>query len=38
MIDDRASAELGWDARVALSIYAAFDGMEYIKAQKIRWY
>ncbi|CAO2827361.1 unnamed protein product [Amaranthus hypochondriacus] len=31
-----ASAELGWDARVALSIYAAFDGMEYIKAQKIR--
>ncbi|KNA09458.1 hypothetical protein SOVF_153470 [Spinacia oleracea] len=30
------SAELGWDARVALSIYSAFDGMEYIKAQKVR--
>lgn len=30
------SAELGWDTRVALSLYGAFNGMEYIKAQKIR--
>lgn len=29
-------AELGWDARVALSVYGAFSGNEYIKAQKIR--
>ncbi|WJX40931.1 hypothetical protein P8452_28355 [Trifolium repens] len=29
-------AELGWDVRVAQSIYGAFSGMEYVKAQKIR--
>ncbi|XP_027341954.1 fatty acid amide hydrolase-like [Abrus precatorius] len=29
-------AELGWDARVALSIYGAFNSKEYIKAQKMR--
>lgn len=29
-------AELGWDVRVALSIYGAFNAMEYIKAQRIR--
>ncbi|XP_052727892.1 fatty acid amide hydrolase isoform X2 [Vigna angularis] len=29
-------AELGWDARVALSIYGAFSSKEYIKAQKLR--
>ncbi|XP_021273546.1 fatty acid amide hydrolase-like isoform X1 [Herrania umbratica] len=29
-------AELGWDARVALSVYGAFNGKEYLKAQKIR--
>ncbi|XWS41254.1 hypothetical protein CRYUN_Cryun17cG0066000 [Craigia yunnanensis] len=29
-------AELGWDARVALRIYGAFNGEEYIKAQKMR--
>ncbi|KAK1588291.1 hypothetical protein Q3G72_021768 [Acer saccharum] len=29
-------AELGWDARVALSVYGAFSGKDYIKAQKIR--
>ncbi|PKI31699.1 hypothetical protein CRG98_047909 [Punica granatum] len=29
-------AELGWDARVALAVYGAFSGKEYIKAQKIR--
>ncbi|KAF7840156.1 Fatty acid amide hydrolase [Senna tora] len=29
-------AELGWDARVALNIYAAFSSKEYLKAQKIR--
>ncbi|KOM30546.1 hypothetical protein LR48_Vigan01g010000 [Vigna angularis] len=28
-------AELGWDARVALSIYGAFSSKEYIKAQKL---
>ncbi|XP_008227688.1 PREDICTED: fatty acid amide hydrolase-like isoform X1 [Prunus mume] len=28
--------ELGWDARVALAVYGAFSGKEYIKAQKIR--
>jgi len=32
----RHVAELGWDARVALSIYGAFSGKEYIKAQKLR--
>ncbi|KAL5075127.1 hypothetical protein RYX36_014111 [Vicia faba] len=29
-------AELGWDVRVAQSIYGAFSGIEYVKAQKIR--
>ncbi|KAK9735555.1 hypothetical protein RND81_04G212500 [Saponaria officinalis] len=29
-------SEVGWDSRVALSIYASFTSMEYIKAQKIR--
>ncbi|KAK4762769.1 hypothetical protein SAY86_008537 [Trapa natans] len=29
-------AELGWDVRAALSVYGAFSGEEYIKAQKIR--
>ncbi|XWS29947.1 hypothetical protein CRYUN_Cryun24cG0074500 [Craigia yunnanensis] len=29
-------AELGWDARVALRIYSAFNSKEYIKAQKMR--
>ncbi|RZC17369.1 putative inactive purple acid phosphatase 27 [Glycine soja] len=28
-------AEFGWDARVALNIYGAFNGKEYIKAQKL---
>ncbi|KAL1823009.1 hypothetical protein ACET3Z_009787 [Daucus carota] len=28
--------EVGWDARVALSIYGAFDGKEYLNAQRIR--
>ncbi|WVZ25841.1 hypothetical protein V8G54_004385, partial [Vigna mungo] len=29
-------AELGWDARVALSVYGSFSSKEYIKAQKLR--
>ncbi|KAE8663614.1 fatty acid amide hydrolase-like isoform X2 [Hibiscus syriacus] len=29
-------SKLGWDARVALRVYGAFDSNEYIKAQKIR--
>ncbi|XP_021652489.1 fatty acid amide hydrolase isoform X2 [Hevea brasiliensis] len=29
-------AELGWDARVALSVYGAFNAKEYVKAQKLR--
>lgn len=29
-------AELGWDVRVALCVYGAFSGKEYIKAQKLR--
>lgn len=29
-------AELGWDARVALSVYGAFNSREYLNAQKIR--
>ncbi|KAJ1405019.1 Amidase, conserved site [Sesbania bispinosa] len=29
-------AESGWDVRVALSIYGAFNSKEYVKAQKIR--
>ncbi|XP_022774826.1 fatty acid amide hydrolase-like [Durio zibethinus] len=29
-------AELGWDARVVLSIYGCFNSKEYIKAQKMR--
>ncbi|KAF3943513.1 hypothetical protein ACB098_04G049600 [Castanea mollissima] len=28
--------EIGWDARVALSVYGSFSSKEYIKAQKIR--
>ncbi|KAE7997541.1 hypothetical protein FH972_002167 [Carpinus fangiana] len=28
--------ELGWDTRVALSVYSSFSSKEYIKAQKIR--
>ncbi|XP_052171009.1 fatty acid amide hydrolase-like [Diospyros lotus] len=28
--------ELGWDARVALSVYGAFNSREYLNAQKIR--
>ncbi|KAK7316917.1 hypothetical protein RJT34_00734 [Clitoria ternatea] len=29
-------AELGWDVRVAQSIYGAFSGLEYLKAQRMR--
>ncbi|KAH1245904.1 Fatty acid amide hydrolase [Glycine max] len=29
-------AELGWDVRVAQSIYGAFSSLEYLKAQKMR--
>lgn len=29
-------AEVGWDARVALSVYGAFDSREYLNAQRIR--
>ncbi|OMO52026.1 Amidase [Corchorus capsularis] len=29
-------SESGWDVRVALSVYGAFDSKEYLKAQKIR--
>ncbi|KAG2711454.1 hypothetical protein I3760_04G077800 [Carya illinoinensis] len=29
-------AELGWDARVALSVYGSFSSKEYIQAQKMR--
>ncbi|XP_059624534.1 fatty acid amide hydrolase-like [Cornus florida] len=29
-------AEIGWDARVALSVYGAFSSREYINAQRIR--
>ncbi|MBA0726088.1 hypothetical protein Golax_001938, partial [Gossypium laxum] len=29
-------AELGWDTRVALRVYGAFNSKEYIKAQKMR--
>ncbi|GMI67816.1 fatty acid amide hydrolase [Hibiscus trionum] len=29
-------SKLGWDARVALRVYGAFDSNEYIKAQQIR--
>lgn len=32
----RHVAELGWDARVALSVYGSFSSKEYIKAQKLR--
>jgi hypothetical protein len=32
----RNPAEIGWDARVALSVYGSFSSNEYIKAQKIR--
>ncbi|XP_057499968.1 fatty acid amide hydrolase-like [Actinidia eriantha] len=28
--------ELGWDARVALSVYGAFNSREYLNAQKVR--
>ncbi|KAH9617467.1 hypothetical protein KSS87_007279 [Heliosperma pusillum] len=30
------NSEVGWDSRIALSIYGSFSGVEYIKAQKIR--
>lgn len=30
------SKELGWDVRVGLAVYRAFDAMEYIQAQRIR--
>ncbi|XP_039009507.1 fatty acid amide hydrolase-like isoform X2 [Hibiscus syriacus] len=30
-------AEIGWDVRVALRVCGAFHGMEYIKAQKMRY-
>uniref|UniRef100_A0A2P2MGD5 Fatty acid amide hydrolase-like n=1 Tax=Rhizophora mucronata TaxID=61149 RepID=A0A2P2MGD5_RHIMU len=30
------TAELGWDTRVALSVYGSFSAKEYIKAQKLR--
>ncbi|XP_048233227.1 fatty acid amide hydrolase-like isoform X2 [Ricinus communis] len=30
------TSELGWDARVALCVYGAFTGKDYIKAQKLR--
>ncbi|KAK7410929.1 hypothetical protein VNO78_02162 [Psophocarpus tetragonolobus] len=33
---DKNFAELGWDVRVAQSIYGAFSGLEYLKAQKMR--
>ncbi|KAL2342881.1 hypothetical protein Fmac_004166 [Flemingia macrophylla] len=33
---DKHFAELGWDARVALNVYGAFNSKEYIKAQKLR--
>ncbi|KAA8547053.1 hypothetical protein F0562_003482 [Nyssa sinensis] len=29
-------AELGWDARVALAVYGAFNSREYLNAQRIR--
>ncbi|XP_065855734.1 fatty acid amide hydrolase-like [Euphorbia lathyris] len=29
-------SELGWDVRVALSVYGAFSGKDYVKAQKLR--
>ncbi|KAL2347171.1 hypothetical protein Fmac_001171 [Flemingia macrophylla] len=29
-------AELGWDVRVAQSIYGSFSGLEYLKAQRMR--
>jgi len=32
----RKPEEIGWDARVALSVYGSFSSKEYIKAQKIR--
>ena len=32
----RDMAELGWDARVALSVYGAFNSREYLNAQMIR--
>ncbi|GMI67162.1 fatty acid amide hydrolase [Hibiscus trionum] len=30
-------SELGWDTRIAVDIYSAFDSNEYIKAQKLRY-
>ena len=32
----RNMEELGWDARVALSVYGAFNSREYLNAQKVR--
>uniref|UniRef100_A0A2C9UQ23 Amidase domain-containing protein n=1 Tax=Manihot esculenta TaxID=3983 RepID=A0A2C9UQ23_MANES len=29
-------SQLGWDARVALSVYGSFNATEYVKAQKLR--
>ncbi|KAJ1386627.1 Amidase, conserved site [Sesbania bispinosa] len=33
---DKNFAELGWDVRVAQSIYGAFSSLEYLKAQRMR--
>ncbi|KAE8665997.1 fatty acid amide hydrolase-like isoform X2 [Hibiscus syriacus] len=30
-------SEMGWDARIVVDIYGAFDSNEYIKAQKLRY-
>ncbi|KAL1815655.1 hypothetical protein ACET3Z_018229 [Daucus carota] len=34
----RIMNEVGWDAVVAFSIYGAFDGKEYLNAQRIRFF
>ncbi|KAK9040297.1 hypothetical protein V6N11_015468 [Hibiscus sabdariffa] len=34
---EKYRSELGWDARVVVDIYGAFDSNEYIKAQKLRY-
>jgi hypothetical protein len=36
-LEKRDIAESGWDVRVALSVYGAFSGEDYIKAQKLRY-
>ncbi|OIV98113.1 hypothetical protein TanjilG_25978 [Lupinus angustifolius] len=33
---EKSFAELGWDVRVAQSIYGSFSSLEYLKAQRIR--